>query len=81
MMFAVASKRFNQIVSIISESPPSAAPRVGKVMNTPFLTKSLKRKSTFLCLTIDSHIIADIDATGVKSEPMFEPIMVANTAG
>ena len=30
---------------------------------------------------MDSHIIADIDATGVNSEPMLEPITVANTAG
>ena len=30
---------------------------------------------------MDSHIMADIEATGVSREPMLEPITVANTAG
>ena len=61
-------------------SPPRAAERVGKVRKIPFFTKCLKRKWTPLCLIIDIHIIADIEATGVSSEPILEPIIVANIA-
>ena len=29
-----------------------------------------------MCLIMDSHIIADIEATGVSKDPIFEPIIV-----